>query len=118
MQSKQGGLKMISPPMTRYYRAGLPQPVFDSGSVGVASGKTVEPGAESDSLWCGECEDTPAAVRCDHCDIIFCRPCYSARHRRGGKRMPHTSTSVETEAVRVPAATDEASAAAAASAAV
>ena len=109
---------MISLPMARYYRAGLPQPVFDSGSVGVASRKTVELEAESDSLWCGESEDTPAAVRCDQCDILFCRPCSSARHQRGGKRMPHTSTSVETEAVRVPAATDEASAAAAASAAV
>ena len=53
------------------------------------------------SLWCGECEDTPVAIKCEQCDEFFCRPCYGAQHRRG-KRCTHTYTEIEADMLPQP----------------
>ncbi len=53
--------------------------------------------------WCAECDDTPAAVRCEGCDEVFCRPCWGAQHRRG-KRATHCIVALDESTMAQPVA--------------
>lgn len=59
--------------------------------------------AEVACAWCAECDDTPAAVRCEGCDEVFCRPCWGAQHRRG-KRATHRIVALDESTMAQPVA--------------
>eukprot|EP00051_Salpingoeca_urceolata_P027273 m.480736 g.480736 ORF g.480736 m.480736 type:complete len:590 (+) comp21937_c0_seq1:170-1939(+) len=42
-------------------------------------------------LFCVECEDQEASIRCDDCDEPFCRPCWAMQHHRGRRARHSTS---------------------------